>query len=85
MRKNAPNNASVLQNVLRGACPQNQEPITPRPHGGIGHVAPYFPLDSHSHNPASLNFDSLNARNEFYYQTRDYQGKGANPPYRSSN
>ena len=50
--------------------PPNQEPITPRPHGGIGHVAPYFPLDGHSHNP-SFNFDSLHARNEFYYESID--------------
>ena len=50
--------------------PPNQEPITPRPHGGIGHVAPYFPLDGHSHNP-SFNFDSLHARNEFYYESNE--------------
>ena len=53
-----------------GDMPPNQEPITPRPHGGIGHVAPYFPLDGHSHNP-SFHFDSLHARNEFYYQSNE--------------
>ena len=39
----------------RGMSP-NQEPITPRSHSGIGHVAPYLPLDDHSHNP-SLNLN----------------------------
>ena len=42
----------------------------PRPPSGIGHVAPYLPLDGQSHNTI-LNFDSLHARNEFSYQSNE--------------
>ena len=52
----------------------------PRPPSEIGHVASYLPLDGHSHNP-SLNFDSLNARDEFSYLPKHQTKKSNAAPF----